>query len=78
MEPYQYKWVQTENLSGPIWCSKNNRYMDVSKFFMGRERKVQAVFSPLVLLRGSEGVVQTWNEKTSRADRPSVFAGGGL
>jgi hypothetical protein len=48
------------------------------KFFVGRERKVQAVFSPLVLLRGTEGVIQNWNGKASRSDRRSVSACGGL
>ncbi len=48
------------------------------KFFVVRERKVQAVFLPLVLLRGREDVVQNWNGKTSRADRRSVSAWGGL
>ena len=51
---------------------------EIFNFFVGRERKGQAVFSPLVLLRGTEGVVQNWNGKTSRADRRSVSAEGGL
>ena len=37
--------------------------MEIFKFFVGRERKGQAAFSPLVLLRGSEGV-----EKPERKD----------
>jgi len=52
--------------------------MEISKIFVGRERKVQAVFLPLVLSRGREGVVQNWNGKTSRADRRGVSACGGL
>ncbi len=48
------------------------------KFFVGRERKGQAVFSPLGLLRGSEGVGQNWNGKTSHSDRRSVSARGEL
>jgi hypothetical protein len=47
------------------------------KLFVGRERKGQAVFSPLVLLRGSEGVWQDWNGKPVLADRRSVSARGG-
>ena len=54
------------------------RNTEIFKFFVGRERKGQAVFLPLVLLRGSEGVVQNWNGKTSHADRRSVSAWGGL
>ena len=46
--------------------------MEISKFFVGRGRKGQAVFSPLVLLRGSEAVGQNWNGKTSHSDRRSV------
>ncbi len=42
------------------------------KFFVGRERKGQAAFPPLVLLRSREGVVQDRNGKTSAADRRSV------
>ncbi len=33
--------------------------MKMFKFFVIRERKVQAVFLPLVLLRGAEGVEKT-------------------
>ncbi|MFK5972121.1 MAG: hypothetical protein QM485_02465 [Flavobacteriaceae bacterium] len=43
-------------------------------FFVGRERKVQGAFSPLVLLRGTQGVGENWNGKTSQADRRSVSA----
>ena len=35
--------------------------MEISKFFVGREKKGQAVFLPLVLLRGREDVAQNWN-----------------
>ncbi len=52
--------------------------MKISKIFVGRERKGQAAFSLLVLLRGIEGVEQNWNGKTQRADRRSVSAWGGL
>ena len=52
--------------------------MELFKFFVGRERKGQAVFSPLGLLRGSEGVGQNWNGKTSHSERRSVSEGGGL
>ncbi len=52
--------------------------MEISKFFVGRGRKGQAVFLPLVLLRGREGVVQNWNGKTTQADQRSVSAWGGL
>jgi len=48
------------------------------KIFVGRGRKGQAVFPPLVLLRGSEGVVQNCNGKSSRADRRSESERGGL
>ena len=37
--------------------------------FVARGRKDQAVFSPLVLSRGTEEVVQNWNGKSSQADR---------
>ena len=49
-----------------------------SIFFVGRERKGQAAFPPLVLLRGTEVFVQNWNGKTSRADQRSVSERGGL
>ena len=52
--------------------------MEISKLFVGREKKGQAAFPPLDLLRGCEGVVQNWNGKTSRGDRRSVSARGGL
>ncbi len=52
--------------------------MEMFKLFVGREKKGQAVFSPLVLLRGSEDVVQNWNGKTSQADWRSVSERGGL
>ena len=45
---------------------------------MVRERKVQAVFLPLGLLRGSEDVAQNWNGKTSLLDGRSVSDRGGL
>lgn len=48
------------------------------RFIIGRENKGQATFLALVLLRGTEGVEQNWNGKTSRVDRPSVSARGGL
>lgn len=47
------------------------------KLFVGREKKGQAAFSPLVLLRGREGVLQNRNGKTSRPDRRSVSERGG-
>jgi len=40
--------------------------MKISKLFVGRGRKGQAAFSPLVLLRGSEGV------RKSGTKRPRV------
>ena len=43
--------------------------MKIFKFFVGRGRKVQAVFLPLVLLRGHKGV-----EKPETKRRPK--AGG--
>ncbi|MGB7393709.1 MAG: hypothetical protein WA913_04890 [Pricia sp.] len=52
--------------------------MEIFRFFVGRGRKVQAAFPPLVLLHGREGVVQNWNGKTSHADQRSVSAEGGL
>jgi len=52
--------------------------MEVSKIFVGRERKGQAVFSPFVLLRGREGVGQNWNGEISLADLRSVSAREGL
>ena len=52
--------------------------MEISKFFVGREKKGQAVFLSLGLLRGTEGVVQNWNGKTYRADRRSLSAPLGL
>lgn len=54
------------------------RNTETFNFFVGREKKGQAAFPPLALLRGSEGVAQNWNGKTSRADRRSVSARGGL
>ena len=48
------------------------------QLFVGREKKGQAAFSPLVLLRSPEGVVQNWNGKTSRSDRRSGSAWGVL
>ena len=57
---------------------KTERNIEKFNFFVGREKKGQVAFPPLVLLRGSEGVVQNWNGKTSRADRRSVSAWGGL
>ena len=51
---------------------------EMFNFFVGRERKRQAAFLPLRFLRGREGVVQNWNGKTSRGDRRSVSARGGL
>ena len=45
-----------------------------SKNFVGRERKGQAAFSPLVLLRGAEGVRKSETERprmrTGKAVRP--------
>jgi hypothetical protein len=46
--------------------------------FVGRGRKGQAAFSPLVLLRGREGVGQNWNGKTTESGRPKVACSGGL
>ena len=48
--------------------------MEISKFFVGRGKKGQAVFLPLVLLCGREGVVQDRNGKTDPSDRQSVSA----
>lgn len=52
--------------------------MEISSFFVVREKKGQAAFPPLVLLRGSEVVGQNWNGKTPHADLRSVSAWGGL
>ncbi len=52
--------------------------MELFKFFVGRERKGQTVFSPLGLLCGREVVGQNWNGKTSHSERRSVSEGGGL
>jgi len=52
--------------------------MEIFRFFVGRGRKVQAVFLPLVLLRGREGVVQNWNGKTTESGRAKVVRSGGL
>lgn len=51
--------------------------METFKKFVGRERKVKRFF-PLVLLRGTEVVVQNRNGKALRADRRSESACGGL
>lgn len=48
------------------------------KFFVGREKKGKADFSPLLLLRGREGARQNWNGNTSWSDRRSVSERGGL
>ena len=58
----------------PVRYGVEKRERNIEKFnsFVGRERKGQAAFSPLVLLRGAEEVVQNWNGKTSRGDRRSV------
>lgn len=45
---------------------------------MGRGRKGQAAFLPLVLSCGSEDVGENWNGKTLLAYRRSVYARGGL
>lgn len=37
--------------------------MEISKLFVGRERKGQAAFPPLVLLRGSEEVRKFGTER---------------
>ena len=64
----------------PVRYGVENTERNIEKFnfLVGRERKGQAVFSPLGFLCGSEGVVQNWNGKTSLADQRSVSAGGGL
>ncbi|PIB22803.1 hypothetical protein BFP75_00750 [Maribacter sp. 4G9] len=49
-----------------------------TQLFVGRVKKGQAAFSPLVLLRGPEVVGQNWNGKTYRADQRSVSVRGGL
>lgn len=54
------------------------RNTEVFKFFVGRERKGQAAFPPLVLLRGREGVLQNWNGKTTESGRAKVVRSGGL
>jgi len=50
----------------------------VFKLFVGRGRKGQAAFPPLILLCGREGVGQNCNGKTSQADGRSVSEWGGL
>ena len=77
MDTYRFKWVRIEYLSGPIWYMKICWEFRNIKFFVVREKKGQAAFSPLVLLSGTEGVLQNWNGKTSRADRRSASARGG-
>jgi hypothetical protein len=54
------------------------RNTEMFKFFVDRERKGQAVFQPLGLLRGSEGVGQNWNGKTTESGRAKVVRSGGL
>ncbi len=54
------------------------RNTEMLKSFVGRERKVQAVFSPFVLLRGTEGVVQNWNGKTCAGGPAKRVRSGGL
>ncbi|MGB6152321.1 MAG: hypothetical protein WBG48_10030 [Pricia sp.] len=54
------------------------RNTEVFKFFVGRGKKGQAAFPPLVLLRGREGVLQNWNGKTTESARAKVARSGGL
>ena len=54
------------------------RNNEIQLFFVGWAKKGQATFWALVLLRGTEGVEENRNEKTSRMDRRSVSALGGL
>ena len=54
------------------------RNNEIQLFFVGWAKKGQATFWALVLLRGTEGVEENWNGKTSRVDRRSVSAWGGL
>ena len=63
-----------------IWSNlvlRNKRNMERSKPFMGREKKVQAAFLPLVLLCDPEGVLQNWNGKTTESGRAKVTRSGG-
>lgn len=53
------------------------RITAVFKFFVGREKKGQAAFPPLVLLRGREGVLQNRNGKTTESGRTKVARSGG-
>lgn len=62
MEPYQYKWVQTEHLSGLIWFFFKKGIMEISKFFVGRGKKGQGVFLPLCF-RAPEGVEKPYLER---------------
>ncbi|WP_181422878.1 hypothetical protein [Arenibacter sp. ARW7G5Y1] len=43
--------------------SYGDKIVEISKFFVGREKKEQAAFSPLGLLRGHEGVGKTGTER---------------
>ncbi len=54
------------------------RNNEIPLFFVGRVKKGQATFLALVLLCGPEGVEENRNGKTSRVDRRSVSARGGL
>ena len=66
----------------PIWSDiiKNIHQINHrnNPFIVGREKKAQAAFLPFVLLRVPEEVEENWNGKTSRADRRSESAWGGL
>ncbi len=52
--------------------------MKISKTFVGRERKGQATFSPLVLLRGSGGGRKTVAGKMTESGRAQVARSGGM
>tara|TARA_R110002111_G_scaffold162992_3_gene229334 strand:+ start:1776 stop:1970 length:195 start_codon:yes stop_codon:yes gene_type:complete len=54
------------------------RNNEIQLFFVGRVKKGQATFWALVLLRGTEGVEENRNGKTSKKDRRRVSALGGL
>ena len=78
MKPYGIIWVQLQDLYGLKWYSKNYGIKKIFNFFVGRERKGQAAFSPLVLLSGSEDVVKQETEGRPEADGRRSPARSGL
>lgn len=54
------------------------RIIEIQLFLWVGRKKVKRLFLALVLLCGPEGVEENRNGKTSRVDRRSVSAWGGL